>query len=185
MKTIAFFLAAIFMVSGVFAQDNPEKNEDSSKKLTRKEKRKAELESNYQRTKELINSRQFVLEADWLSGKGGQRIPVTSNLNFISVDSANVVIQTSNSSRLGSNGLGGITAEGTLSNWEEYVHEKNKTFSITFEVTSRRGIYTLFLDVSASGEASATLSGIYAGRLVYQGRLLALEDSRVFIGTSH
>lgn len=184
MKTIAFFLAAALIATGVYAQDNPVKKDDSSNKLTRKEKRKAELETNYQRTRELINSRQFVLEADWLSGKGGQRIPVTSNLNFISVDSTDAVIQTSSSSKLGSNGLGGVTAEGTISNWEEYVNEKNKTFSITFEVTSRRGIYTLFLDVSASGDASATLSGIYAGRLVYQGRLLALEESRVFIGTS-
>jgi len=184
MKTIALIIAAILLVTGTSAQDNAAKKETGNVNLSRKEKRKAELEAGYQQTKALLDTRQFVLEADWIGGRGGQRIPVTANLNFISVDSAQTVIQTSSNSRLGYNGLGGITAEGTISNWKEKANEKNKTFFISFEVMSRTGIYSISMDVSASGNATATLSGIYAGRLVYTGNLVALEDSRVFKGTS-
>jgi hypothetical protein len=182
MKTIAIIITTLFLATGVLAQDPA--NKEAANNLTKKELRKAKLEADFQRTSALISSRQFVVEADWLGNSSGTRVSVSSNLNFISVDSSNAIIQTGSNSLFGRNGFGGVTAEGTITGWKEYTNAKSKSSSIRMDVSSRRGLFTIFIDISASGKATATLSGQTAGRLIYYGRLVPLNESNAYSGFS-
>jgi hypothetical protein len=180
MKTTGLVIVGLLLTAGLFAQET-----NSNQQPSKKERRKAELQANFQKTSEILATRQFVVEADWLGNGKGDRISVPSNLNFISVDSSNSVIQTGNNSRMGLNGVGGITARGTISGWVLNSFEKRKTSSIKFNVLSPNGIYTIFIDVDASGYATATLSGNTAGRLLFYGKILPLGQSGAYTGSGY
>src|SRR6056297_1996752 len=89
-------------------------------KETREEKKKEKVEKYerlFQNTKNILESKEFVLEAHYLGNKYGQRIPVSSTINFIMVDSSEAVLQIGNTTGVGYNGLGGITTDGRITAW--------------------------------------------------------------------
>lgn len=182
MKTILLNIIVLFVGLNVSAQDA------GSERQTRKALRKAHRDSvenaEYQLTKYLVENRKFVLEADFMANKTGNRVPVTSNLNFIKVDSLKVVLQTGRNSGVGANGLGGVTAEGSVSKWNVKSDEKNRSYYITMDVSSNVGFYTVFLDISSSGKATARLTGLGPGQLIWDGNIVPIQLSRVFKGKS-
>ncbi|MDP4208073.1 MAG: DUF4251 domain-containing protein [Bacteroidota bacterium] len=185
MKTLAIIIVALFLASGLSAQENATNKEVVK---TEKQKRKAARDSafanEYLKLKGIIDSMSFVLEADYLYNQWGYRIWVPSELNFIMVDSSEVVIQTGNNSGVGYNGVGGVTVEGTISGWKVKKDPKNSSFFITMEVNSINGFYTVFIDISANGRASATLSGLRPGRLTWDGWVQPLYNTSTYQGMS-
>lgn len=179
MKKIVLFLGLIISASLLFAQGN-----DENPALTKKQKRAAEFEKQYQATKSMLENKNFVLESDYLQDRWGNRIPVSSNINFVAVDSALAIIQIGSNFRIGPNGVGGITAKGRISNWELVAEEKTKSFDLRMTVMTPIGIYDLIFFVSGSGGATASLTGLRAGRLTFDGDLVPWEDSSVFVGQS-
>lgn len=177
MKRIAIFLSLIISASILFAQGN-----DENAVLTRKEKRNAELEKDFQLTKSMLENKDFVLETNFLQDRHGNRIPVNSNINFVSVDSTEAIIQIGSNFRIGPNGVGGVTAKGNISKWELTEDQKHKAFTLSMNVMTSIGIYDLFLNISASGRGTATLTGMTSGRLTFDGDLVPWEKSSVYIG---
>lgn len=177
MKRIAIFLSLIISASILFAQGN-----DENAVLTRKEKRNAELEKDFQLTKSMLENKDFVLETNFLQDRHGNRIPVNSNINFVSVDSTEAIIQIGSNFRIGPNGVGGVTAKGNISKWELTEDQKHKAFTLSMNVMTSTGIYDLFLNISASGRGTATLTGMTSGRLTFDGDLVPWEKSSVYIG---
>jgi hypothetical protein len=178
------FLSLIILIIAVnlFAQ------EALTDRQIRKAQRKAHRDSvenaEYQLAKYLVESRKFVLEADFLEHVTGGRTPVTSNLNFIKVDSLKIIAQTSENAGVGSNGIGGATAEGNIIKWSVRNDEKHKSFFITIEAMSNRGLYSVTMEVSSSGKAKARLFGIGALQLIWDGNIVPIQLSRVFKGKS-
>ena len=177
MKRLVVFFALIISASIIFAQGN-----DENAVLTKKEKRNAELEKDYQLTKSMLENKDFVLEADYLQDRYGNRVLVNSTINFVSVDSTEAIIQIGSNFRLGPNGVGGVTAKGRIDKWELTNDQKHKAFILRMNVMTIIGIYDLFINISASGRGSATLSGMTAGRLTFDGHLVPWEESSVFVG---
>jgi hypothetical protein len=130
----------------------------------------------------LLYSRRFVLEADFLQGKYGDRVYVTSTLNFIRVDGPKGVLQTGSDSRFGSNGVGGVTAEGSIVDYRITNDNKNMSSSVTFNLVTNLGSFDIILTVSADNNATATITGSTSGRLTWNGHLVNLDNSRVFKG---
>jgi len=179
MKRLVILFALVFSASFLFAQENDENNVQK-----RKEKRKAELEKNFELTKQMLENKDFVLESNFLQDRYGNRVPVVSMLNFVAVDSTQAIIQIGSNARIGPNGVGGVTAKGEISKWELSENAKNKTFTLRFNVMTPIGIYDLFLDIGASGQSSALLTGLSAGRLTFDGVLVPHEKSSVYVGRS-
>lgn len=178
MKHIALILLSFFLVSvSANAQD-----EKLSKKEKRKLERKNERERTYERTGHLLDSMKFVLEADYLDNQRGNRVIVSNSLNFIKVDESNAVLQIGRNTGLGSNGVGGTTAEGRISRYEVIKNEKKKTYDVRMNVNTNIGHYDIFMIVGSDGSARATLSGIYPGKLVWDGDIVAIDDSRIYKG---
>lgn len=192
MKNLILILIFSLFVPTLYSQDSLQTpTEQQFNKEMRKEKRKEERKAEEARakkiTKLMLDYHRFVLEANYISGRSGERFPVNSNLNFVMLDSTKAVLQLGSSNGLGSNGVGGITVDGTVSQYKvDTVKNKHGvSYTVTFYVSTDLGTYDLQLFVSQSGNADATVRGNTAGELNYSGYLVPLSLSRVYKGTSY
>lgn len=84
----------------------------------------------------------FILEADHVIFKHGTSAFVSSNTNFVAVKDDKAVVQVAfNIPVSGPNGLGGITVEGSTSNYKQTTDKKGNIFSIN-ERNGNRNIRT-------------------------------------------
>ncbi len=190
-KLFIAILLITFSLPG-FSQESME-NEVMNKKEQRNLERehrlaekRAEEEENRKMTKRMVHNQQFVLEADFIAGRTGSRYPVNSTLNFILLDSTDAVIQIGSNNGIGYNGVGGITIEGHVTKYEliEKQNKRGTSYSITMYVMSSLGTYDIQLWVSQSGSADAIIRGNFSGSVTYSGRLVPLEQSRIYKGMS-
>lgn len=179
MKKLVVFL--IFLIS---ANLNIAQTKEDGSSLNKREKRKAKIEKEYQSTKDMLEDKSFVLEANILQDRYGNRAIVNSGINFVSVDSTEAIIQIGSNYRLGPNGVGGVTARGKISNWQIKENKKNKTFYVRMNVMSPIGIYDVAFSVSSSGKATAQLTGLSAGQLTFDGDIVSWDQSTVYVGNS-
>jgi hypothetical protein len=130
----------------------------------------------------MLDSMRFVLEANYLSNQRGNRRIVPSNLNFVTVDSVYSVLQVGSGNGIGVNGVGGITLEGKVNAWKLVKDSVRKSFWVSWNINTNLGHYDITMNVSASGNATATISGLQAGKLNYDGTLVRLSETRVYQG---
>lgn len=176
-----FFLIFILVGGsiGVFAQD---KETDAS--LSSKTQKCTEVTAQSKLNKYMLTNRDFVLEANYLQNKFGDRFNVNSNINFVAVDSTTAVIQIGSDWRIGANGVGGVTAKGNISNWKLTENKKDKSYVLYFNVMTTIGIYDLTFNIDASGHATALLTGMTPGQLTFDGNLVPYSESSVYEGMS-
>jgi hypothetical protein len=191
MKKIVFLIGLLILPMVTYSQSEQQTPDKKTEKEIQKEKKKAEKKAAEDSVKRVITlmveNHRFVLEADYVAGRTGERIPVNSTLNFIIVDSAKAVIQLGRSTGVGSNGVGGITVDGTVSRYE-FTKKENKngvSFTITLYVNTSLGTYDIVLWVSQNGNTSATVRGNTSGQLNYTGTMVPLGLSRIYKGHSY
>lgn len=149
-----------------------------------KEVRKAQMAANFYILDSLLNSRSFVLEADFLQNEYGERVNVVSTLNFIKVDKSKGILQTGSnySNSMGYNGVGGVTAEGNVGAWKIDKDTKKLNYRLRFNLLTNLGTYDIFMTVSSDNHAIATITGLGPGKLTWEGHLETIDNSRVFKG---
>jgi hypothetical protein len=166
----------------IFVSVNGNTQDIKLSRQERKEVRKIQMTENFYILDSLLNSRQFVLEAFYLKNQYGDMVSVSSMINFIRVNGSKGVLQTGSNFRIGSNGVGGATAEGTIGLWEIKRNVKTLTYTLRFNLLTNIGNYDVLLTVTSENRASATISGSTSGKLTWDGHLRTLDDSRVFKG---
>lgn len=177
-RTIIFFILVIF-ANFAFAGGQQDQSQ-----MTKKEQRKAEAEKAYQLTKQMLENKDFVLESDFLQDKYGNRIVVSPMINFVAVDSSVAVIQIGSNRGLGYNGVGGVTAKGTITDWKLKEDEKRNSFTLSMNVMTNLGMYDLHFNIGSSGNATARLTGLRPGQLTFDGDLVPIAESMVYEGRS-
>jgi hypothetical protein len=189
MRKTIIILSFCLIALPVFAQVNENPENKSGTKLTKEQKlaeRQAKAESVARNVEWMVLNRRFVIEADYISDQTGRRIVVNSLLNFIRIDSSQISIQIApHTARIGANGLGGITADGTAVKWEMKRFGKNQQlYSITLSAKMiRAGTYGVMITIGKDGSVQATLSGNDAAKIIFYGKLVSLEESKVYKGT--
>lgn len=179
MKRLVIFIVFIISTGFLFAQGN-----DENSTLSRKEKRKAEAEKQFELTKQMLENKSFVLESYYLQDRYGNRIPVMPDINFVAIDSTEAIIQIGSNWRIGPNGVGGVTAKGQITKWELSENEKNQTFTLRMNVMTPIGFYDLMFSILGSGKSTALLTGLRSGRLTFDGDLVPWSDSSIYVGRS-
>jgi len=192
MKRATTYLLSIILIVGIsfpaFSQSGKASKEDrKEQKEYEKEKRKEEAEKEKalraELTKMMVNYQRFVLEADQLSDKYGQRVHVSPNINFIIIDSLEGTIQLGSAFNVGYNGVGGTTVDGRITKYVvNKTGRKKDAYSIQLIFMSAIGTYDINLLVGGEGHASATIRGNWSGQLNYHGQLMPLGKSRVYKG---
>jgi hypothetical protein len=192
MKKYILILGVLFITVAVYSQEDTvsqvmtKQEQRQLAKEYRQAARTADEKAAKEATELMMQQHKFVLEADYLSGRTGQRYPVSSTLNFIKVDSTEAVLQLGSSSGMGYNGVGGITVDGNITRYEINKKEgkRGTTYNLTLYIMSNLGTYDVQLWISANGQADATVRSTTRGSLSYSGRLVPLDESRVYKGTS-
>ena len=183
MRRLNKYILTLLLLAGFFGVSSAVSGQEVQMTgRERREARKAQLEANFYALDTVLNTKNFVLEANYLENRFGFRVPVTSNINFIKVDSPKAVLQTGSNSRIGYNGIGGVTAEGTIGDWNLVKNNRNMTYTVRFNLITEIGIYDVFMTVSADNHATATITGLWPGRLTYDGYLVAPYNARIFKG---
>lgn len=183
MKTMKMNMVSLFLIFAFFwISLNSNSQDIKLNRQERKEVRKAQMAANYYILDSLLNSKSFVLEADYLQNQYGDRIPVASNINFVKVNGSTGILQTGSNVRLGYNGVGGVTAEGSIGTWKIYKDPKKLSYRLQFSLLTNIGYYDIFLTVTSDNRATATITGLGSGRLTWDGRLATIGNSRVFKG---
>jgi hypothetical protein len=183
MKTSTVKLSSLVLSVGLLLVSFNSNSQDI--KMTRQEKKEADKiaqYANFQVLDTMIQRRGFVLEADYLENQYGNRTPVTSTLNFIMVDSPNVVLQTGSNYQPGYNSVGGTTAEGSIQNLKIEKDLKHLSFSLSFSVTTQIGVYDVYMTINSNRRGRATITGLTSGKLTWDGRIETLYNSRVYKG---
>ena len=180
MGTIIFLLVMAFAATGILGEGN--KNNPSG---TQNQKENIEQVNQFQSYKDMIENKDFVLEADYLQDIYGHRVIVNNTINFVSIDSTTAVIQVGSNYRLGANGVGGVTAKGNITNWKLTEDKKNASFDVFATVMTPIGIYDLQFDISSSGYSTVHLTGLTHGQLTFEGQVVPYSQSRVYEGMSY
>jgi len=164
------------LLTGTYAQDSRVSRKE------RKELRKAELHDNFLVLDTLLGMKYFVLKADFLDNERGARVSVSPILNFIRIDSSNVVIQVGSVNGLGYNGVGGVTAQGNIDRWKLIRDHKNLSYKLNFSASTNIGFFDIHMTVSADNFARATVTGLWNDRIVFEGHLQNIYNSGIFKG---
>jgi len=183
MKKLKMNIGCLLLTVGfLWISLNSYSQEININRKERKEARKAELAANFDVLNTLFETKSFVLEAYYLENQYGDRIPVSPIINFIKVNASNGVLQTGSNFRIGYNGLGGVTAEGTIGTWKIFRNYKNLSYTLQFSLHTNMGSYDVLMTVNADNNARAVVSGLRPGRLIYNGHLDTIHNSKVYKG---
>ena len=181
MNTI--ILAVIITFQGI-GQNADTVDLKSMSRKERKEYRKKIAIANKKQILRAINARKWVLEANSLQVRSGETFQLEPTLNFVGVEDEEASIQLGSSFMIGPNGVGGITLDGKIREYE--INEgKNPTSSVTVSigvVGAGIGNADIFLSVSPNGSASATITDNFGARLTYRGYFKTLAESKIFKG---
>jgi len=187
MKKYLFLFGMSLAVLSAFAQEENSVDIETTKKLTREQKaeqKKLEAEETAKLVDKMVADKKFVLEANAVSNQYGERIVVSSTINFIAVDSNRITIQLAAMSGIGGyNGMGGITADGTITQFKiSRLGKNSNNYSIQLLAMTTIGSYDIFFSISANSNADARIGGNWGGKLNYHGYLVPLKKSKIFKG---
>lgn len=184
MKRVLYLVVVALMTMTGYAQ-----TQKPEKELTREQKKELQerLDSlMFCEAEQAIQEKAFTLEADRIIFKYGQTAYVTSNTNFVSVNGDEAVVQVAfNVPVSGPNGIGGVTVEGRVTNYEVKKDKKNNV---------RVSMNVMGTGISARVDISLPYGGNHASvditpnfnsnRLSLSGTLLPIEKSNVYKGRS-
>ena len=101
MNKIIILIVLVISATGIWSQEAKKPTT-----MTRKEKKELELDKEFHMNKSMLDNRDFVLEANYLQDKLGNRSFVNSVINFIAVDSVTAIIQVGSDYHNGPKGVG-------------------------------------------------------------------------------
>ncbi len=158
-----------------------------NKNLTRDEKKalkKAEEEKTAAMVKDMVDNRIFVLEANAVNETGGTRISVNPTTNYIEVRGNNITIQLSSTSGIGGqNGMGGVTADGTVSKYTVTPFGKKKDgYNVDLIASTLLGTIEVFMSIYPNGNADASVGGNKVGKINFQGFMVPYDKAKTFKG---
>lgn len=176
-----------------FAQTSKEARAARREALKKERDQRRALEAQmdtiaYNKAVQALKEGSFVLEADNVSFPNGVTRFVSSNTNYVQADQGESIVQTAFSNfnyNPSPNGLGGVTVEGQMSNPEIKV-DKHGNYYYQYNIQGVAISATITITLTGgTNQASAWISPNFNNNnMTMMGRLLPLEESDVFQGTT-
>ena len=184
MKKYSILLILIFLIStSLFAQEM-----EGKQKLTkeqRKELRKQKTLENKQKIIDLLNSQQWIIEANTVYDRYNQSYQLNPTINFVGVDNKDAALQLGFDGVVGWNGVGGVTIDGTVTSYKVNEGKGNSSPSVSLRFSGRgTGSANIHVTVNSSGNATARVNGDFGSRITFQGQLVPVSESVVYKGQS-
>jgi uncharacterized protein DUF4251 len=181
MKQIMFIMITCLFFSSLYAQT------EEKKKLTKQEKKElkeAERKAAKEEIIKIVQERKWAVEMVKLYAKDGTPFALDSDINFISVNGDEVIVQLSFGQIDGWNGIGGITLTGTISKYEINEGKKDKS---PVQVRIRAiggalGTVNIDLSIPTGTETTAYVTDNTGGNPRLNGYFMPLDQSRIYKG---
>ncbi|MBE0652123.1 MAG: DUF4251 domain-containing protein [Bacteroidales bacterium] len=188
-KAMRIFLMIILCSAMTVPSLRAQNNDVLPKKMTKQERKELRLKESLasrERILQLLKQRLFVLEAYQIYGRNGITIPVNSAVNFMAIKGDKIIFQFGlEGGAVGSNGVGGITAEGFIDNYTFNPGKSTKKAMIVTGEIRPKGAGALgrfTLTVGNEGNAFLTMLLPYGGSLNMNGHIVDFAHSSVFKG---
>ncbi|MEI6435497.1 MAG: DUF4251 domain-containing protein, partial [Bacteroidota bacterium] len=149
----------------------------------KKAEKEAKIQREFEELYQLIGNRSFVLEAEYLSIARPGKKSVRFMINFVMIDSAEAVFQYGFDGRNTWNGSGGETFRGKIVEYNLTKNDKRCSVSLMVEVNTQIGAFEIIFSITSAESATAWVSGSW-GSWGYEGRMVSLKNSRVYVGQS-
>lgn len=188
MKKILILLLVSSFTFASYAQSRQE----------RKAEKKAKLEADFTKIKDLIDSQNFMFEADWALPLGnditniglnlpggaaifqGGRIDVSGNGSYIKITDNNADLFLPFFGRvffpqriLGSRG---IEYKGEISDYEVEFNERKKNTLIKFNAKSETDFFKFIMTISATGNTNVSVNSTNRQTISYDGNIQPLKN---------
>jgi hypothetical protein len=192
MKKLIYFLGLLFVMTLAL----PNTGIAQAKQLTKKEQRKLERQKKKEKRLKksttsrkfytnLIKNKRWVFQATRLFGPSGVYYSVTPDLNFVAVQDNKIILQFGFQGVIGWNGVGGITAEGFLTDFKFNPGKNSKqAMSISANIQPKYGGGSPYftMDIGNDGSANITVTLINGGTLRMGGQIYSPAQSSVYKG---
>lgn len=194
MKKIAYILsivlALVFLSTGMGYSRNTNISRKEKRRLEhlrKKKDRKKDLALSELYYANLLKKKYFVFTADFAVNDEGVSFITDPQINFVSVIGDSITFQFGRDGRIGWNGVGGITAHGTVKDYKFNAGNKNNsgmtvTASAMMNVPSMPPNFTLY--VSDDGTAQLVLQTGNGEMLTLSGRIFAPGNAGIYEGQS-
>ncbi len=183
MKNLVIILSTV-LFSPVIVVNGQAREKDPRQEAYEKKKEKKAEEFRLQKEEltQLAIDRNLVLEATALYGRHASNVTVGPN-NYIMIDSADFVLQTSSPNQIGQNGMGGVTIRGAVTSYNVKEGVGKKPTTVTAQIsTFGLGNATLTMRLHDSKNSQATFMTVAGQTITLSGPVTSVEESNVFQG---
>ena len=169
MKKVLILLISIsfFISNNVIAQ-------------SKKELRKQQQKEDYQKTKELIDNKEFVFEADWATSYKGRRVNIAGDSYDLVIknDLCKAYLPFYGRAYSGSayGGDGGIKFEVEGVSYDIKHNDKKTKTKIKFQIKHNSENYDIFLTVYSNGNANLSISSNNRSNMTYDGKITQYKE---------
>lgn len=159
-------LVFILIINSVFAQEQ----------ISKKEKNRVQ----YEETLNLINSGEFIFEANKAFEHGGRMIDLTTNPNFLIISKKNVKADLPFFGQMyrvvDLTGDVGLKFEGPVVDYEVKQNDDKLQIEIHFKVKSTNEMFTCYLNISYSGYTTLGIDCNTRSYIRYYGKVRTTEE---------
>ena len=157
-------------------------------KLSRKERKELKKRERSEQKKallELLYSKEWVIEAHTVFDRYNQSYQINPSVNFVGIKGDEGALQLGFNGLIGWNGVGGVTIDGTVTQYEVKEGKENQSPSANIRFQGRGvGSASISISLNTSGQATARVSGDFGDRITFSGMIKTLEESVVYKGQS-
>ncbi len=189
MKKLKFVLISIVLSMGLLstaiAQNGNISTAKAGKVSVRKAKRLEKKRLARMRYKKLLESKNYVFQADHLKMTNGQSIDLSSDVNFFAVRGDTAVLQFvfKSLNRVSSNGLGGITAKGIAERYQLRSANEKKAMMVTTYIFPRGSSGSAYVVLTVGnhgyGQLDVTVNG---SQFSMTGQVSPPANAKIFEG---
>ncbi|UBM61187.1 DUF4251 domain-containing protein [Candidatus Sulfidibacterium hydrothermale] len=187
---LSFLLALAFVVpAGATAQTKAltKKEQRKLEKKKKKEERKKKSLAQRKYYEKLLKDQRWVFQATRLYGPSGQLYNVSPDVNFVAVKDSMIILQFGFQNVIGWNGVGGVTAEGFLSQYKLNPGKNHKqAMTVSAHIRPKFGggspYFTMTIMDDGSADIAVTLNN--GDLLRMGGQLYAPQNASVYKGVT-
>ncbi len=181
MRILVFCIGIIFFtINYSIAQEQ--------KKLSKKEKKELKKQRQIKQKKaivDLLKSKAWVIEAHTVYDRYNQSYQLNPTINFVGIKGEEGALQLGFDGLIGWNGVGGVTIDGKVTDYEINEGKNNNSPSVNLRFRGRVvGSATISITINVSGQATARVNGDFGDRITFSGMIKSLEESSVYKGQS-
>ena len=149
-------------------------------KEEKKEQKELKAQNEYDAMKELVDSKSYEFNADWILS-AGSRINIASGSNTMTIeqDSATAAMQYFGTvTNIGPRGSEGVSFDNVMKNYKVKYNDHKKKINVSYSVKNKSENFDISLSIYSSGKAYADIYSNNKSNVTYDGNVTAVKPKK-------